>query len=139
MRIIIAQVINGAFTRCMILRMAKVIQIENITHSICTLEFVPHRELYDWLIEKLEIFPSHQYEFARRNITYTVMSKRKLLQLVNEKYVMVGMTRECQRSVVCVAEDIHPKAFVIFVTESVLQKEKILLMLACLNFVFVKI
>lgn len=61
--------------------------IENITHSICTLEFIPHRELYDWLIEKLEIFPSHQYEFARRNIDYAVMSKRKLLQLVNENYV----------------------------------------------------
>ena len=61
--------------------------IEKITHSICTLEFVPHRELYDWLIEKLEIFPSHQYEFARRNLTYTVMSKRKLLQLVTEKHV----------------------------------------------------
>lgn len=61
--------------------------IEKVTHSICTLEFVPHRELYDWLIEKLEIFPSHQYEFARRNLSYTVMSKRKLLQLVNEKYV----------------------------------------------------
>lgn len=61
--------------------------IENITHSICTLEFVSHRDLYDWLIEKLEIFPSHQYEFARRNMTYTVMSKRKLLQLVTEKHV----------------------------------------------------
>ena len=61
--------------------------IEEVTHSICTLEFVPHRELYDWLIEKLEIFPSHQYEFARRNLSYTVMSKRKLLQLVNENYV----------------------------------------------------
>ena len=61
--------------------------IEKITHSICTLEFLPHRELYDWLIEKLEIFPSHQYEFARRNLTYTVMSKRKLLQLVTEKHV----------------------------------------------------
>jgi glutaminyl-tRNA synthetase len=61
--------------------------IEKITHSICTLEFVPHREVYDWLIEKLEIFPSKQYEFARRNLTYTVMSKRKLLQLVNEKHV----------------------------------------------------
>lgn len=61
--------------------------IENVTHSICTLEFVPHRELYDWLIEKLEIFPSRQYEFARRNINYTVTSKRKLLQLVNENYV----------------------------------------------------
>jgi glutaminyl-tRNA synthetase len=61
--------------------------IERVTHSICTLEFVPHRELYDWFIEKLDIYPSHQYEFARRNISYTVMSKRKLLQLVNEKYV----------------------------------------------------
>lgn len=61
--------------------------IEHITHSICTLEFIPHRPLYDWCIEKLEIFPSKQYEFARLNLTYTVMSKRKLLQLVNEKYV----------------------------------------------------
>ena len=61
--------------------------IENITHSICTLEFIPHRALYDWCIEKLEIFPSKQYEFARLNMTYTVMSKRKLLQLVNENHV----------------------------------------------------
>jgi len=61
--------------------------IENITHSICTLEFIPHRALYDWFIEKLEIYPSHQYEFARLNLTYTVMSKRKLLQLVNEGHV----------------------------------------------------
>lgn len=61
--------------------------IEEITHSICTMEFIPHRELYDWLIEKLEIYPSHQYEFARRNINYTVTSKRKLLQLVTEKHV----------------------------------------------------
>ncbi len=52
--------------------------IEHITHSICTLEFVPHRDLYDWFIEKLEIFPSHQYEFARLNITYTIMSKSKV-------------------------------------------------------------
>lgn len=58
--------------------------IEKVTHSICTLEFIPHRELYDWFIEKLEIFPSRQYEFARLNLTYTVMSKRKLLQLVND-------------------------------------------------------
>src|SRR5690606_20036134 len=61
--------------------------IEHITHSICTMEFVPHREVYDWLIEKLDIFPSKQYEFARRNLSHTVTSKRKLLQLVNEKYV----------------------------------------------------
>lgn len=61
--------------------------IENITHSICTLEFDIHRPLYDWFIEQLGIFPSHQYEFARLNITNTVMSKRKLLQLVKEGYV----------------------------------------------------
>jgi len=61
--------------------------IEKVTHSVCTLEFIPHRELYDWFIEKLEIYPSKQYEFARLNMTYTVMSKRKLLQLVNENHV----------------------------------------------------
>ncbi|MEX2231835.1 MAG: glutamine--tRNA ligase/YqeY domain fusion protein [Cyclobacteriaceae bacterium] len=61
--------------------------IEKVTHSICTLEFIPHRELYDWLIDKLEIYPSRQYEFARLNMTYTIMSKRKLLQLVNERHV----------------------------------------------------
>ncbi|GGA88236.1 glutamine--tRNA ligase/YqeY domain fusion protein [Puia dinghuensis] len=61
--------------------------IEHITHSICTLEFVSHRPLYDWFIEKLEIYPSRQYEFARLNLNYTVMSKRKLLQLVNKGYV----------------------------------------------------
>lgn len=61
--------------------------IEQITHSICTLEFIPHRELYDWFIENLGIYPSRQYEFARLNMTYTVMSKRKLLQLVNEGHV----------------------------------------------------
>ncbi len=61
--------------------------IENISHSICTLEFDVHRPLYDWFINELEIFPSHQYEFARLNLTYTVMSKRKLLQLVKEGFV----------------------------------------------------
>ncbi|MDY3978598.1 MAG: glutamine--tRNA ligase/YqeY domain fusion protein [Tidjanibacter sp.] len=61
--------------------------IEHITHSICTLEFDVHRPLYDWFIAQLGIFPSHQYEFARLNITYTVMSKRKLLQLVKEHFV----------------------------------------------------
>lgn len=56
--------------------------IEHITHSVCTLEFDVHRPLYDWFIEQLDIFPSRQYEFARLNITHTVMSKRKLLELV---------------------------------------------------------
>lgn len=61
--------------------------IEEITHSICTLEFEVHRPLYNWFIEKLEIFPSQQYEFARLNLSYTVMSKRKLMQLVKENHV----------------------------------------------------
>lgn len=61
--------------------------IEEITHSICTLEFIHHRPLYDWFIQQLDIFPSHQYEFARRSVSYMITSKRKLLQLVNEKHV----------------------------------------------------
>ena len=61
--------------------------IEGITHSLCTLEFEVHRPLYDWYIQNLEIFPSSQTEFARLNLNYTVMSKRKLLTLVEEGYV----------------------------------------------------
>jgi len=61
--------------------------IEEITHSICTLEFEIHRPLYDWCLEQLEIHHPRQIEFARLNLTYTVMSKRKLLQLVQEKHV----------------------------------------------------
>ncbi len=61
--------------------------IENISHSICTLEFASHRELYDWYIQELGIYPSKQYEFARLNLSYTITSKRKLLQLVQEKKV----------------------------------------------------
>ena len=61
--------------------------IEQITHSICTLEFEVHRPLYDWFIKELEIFAPQQIEFARLNLTYTMMSKRKLLELVKEGYV----------------------------------------------------
>jgi glutaminyl-tRNA synthetase len=61
--------------------------IEHISHSICTLEFEVHKPLYNWYIAQLGIFPSNQFEFARLNLTYTVMSKRKLLQLVQEKLV----------------------------------------------------
>ncbi|MDE7072681.1 MAG: glutamine--tRNA ligase/YqeY domain fusion protein, partial [Bacteroidales bacterium] len=61
--------------------------LEGITHSICTLEFEVHRPLYDWFIKTLGIHVSRQIEFARLNLSYTVMSKRKLLQLVQEKYV----------------------------------------------------
>ena len=61
--------------------------IENITHSMCTLEFADHQPLYRWYIEELGIFPSQQIEFDRLNLTYTLLSKRKLLQLVKEKHV----------------------------------------------------
>ncbi len=61
--------------------------IETITHSICTLEFEVHRPLYDWFLNELEIYHPQQIEFARLNLTYTVMSKRKLLELVEQKFV----------------------------------------------------
>lgn len=77
--------------------------IERITHSICTLEFADHRPLYDWFIEQLGIYAPRQYEFARLNLGYTVMSKRKLQQLVVQHHVsgwddprmptLVGMRR----------------------------------------------
>jgi glutaminyl-tRNA synthetase len=61
--------------------------IEKITHSICTLEFENHRPLYDWFLDQLDVFHSQQIEFARLNLTYTIMSKRKLLQLVEQGLV----------------------------------------------------
>jgi len=61
--------------------------IEGITHSLCSLEYEDHRPLYDWFLDKLEIYHPRQIEFARLNLTYTVMSKRKLLRLVNDKLV----------------------------------------------------
>jgi glutaminyl-tRNA synthetase len=82
--------------------------IEGITHSVCTLEFEVHRPLYDWILRSLELSPPlpHQYEFARLNLTYTVMSKRKLIQLVNESLVngwddprMLTISGLCRRGV----------------------------------------
>ncbi|RLB75194.1 MAG: glutamine--tRNA ligase, partial [Deltaproteobacteria bacterium] len=77
--------------------------LEGVTYSICTLEFEDHRPLYDWFIKELGIFAPQQIEFARLNLSYTIMSKRKLLQLVNDKHVsgwddprmptLVGMRR----------------------------------------------
>ena len=61
--------------------------IEGVTHSICTLEFEDHRPLYDWYLDKLEVYHPRQIEFARLNLTYMMMSKRRLLQLVQEKHV----------------------------------------------------
>ena len=61
--------------------------LEKVTHSLCSLEFQDHRPLYDWFIEKLDIFPSKQTEFSRLNMTYTVVSKRKLRELVEGNFV----------------------------------------------------
>jgi glutaminyl-tRNA synthetase len=69
--------------------------IEGITHSLCSLEFRHHRPLYDWFIEKLEIFPSRQIEFARMNISYMITSKRKLRKLVYDGIVKGWTTRAC--------------------------------------------
>ena len=76
--------------------------IEGITHSICTLEFEDHRPLYDWFIEnQLGIYHPRQIEFARLNLTYTVMSKRKLLQLVTRAMWPAGTIRACRPSPGC--------------------------------------
>ena len=69
--------------------------IEGITHSICTLEFEDHRPLYDWFLEQLNIHHPQQIEFARLNLTYTALSKRKLLQLVHKVTSADGTIREC--------------------------------------------
>ena len=70
--------------------------IEAITHSICTLEFADHRPLYDWFIDNVKPeYTPRQYEFARLNLSYTVMSKRKLRALVEQGYVKDGMIPVC--------------------------------------------
>ena len=96
-RRITAPATNGAFIRRMILPMVSRIRIEGITHSICTLEFEDHRPLYDWFLDQLGIHHPQQIEFARLNLTYTVLSKRKLLQLVQQNMSPVGTIRGCQR------------------------------------------
>ncbi len=82
----IAPAIPGASTRCMIFTHGQSDALEYITHSLCTLEFENHRPLYDWFLDNLPV-PSRprQIEFGRLNLNYTVMSKRKLLQLVDER------------------------------------------------------
>ena len=85
--------------------------IEGITHSICTLEFEDHRPLYDWFLDQLDIHHPQQIEFARLNLTYTVMSKRKLLQLVQQKYVSgVGRSADADDSRLCDVAVIPPEA-----------------------------
>ncbi|MCK7478882.1 MAG: glutamate--tRNA ligase family protein [Candidatus Moduliflexus flocculans] len=84
-----ARATRGASTRCTTARTASRDAIEGITHSICTLEFEDHRPLYDWFLEQAAACRARprQIEFARLNLTYTVMSKRKLLQLVQDGHV----------------------------------------------------
>ena len=89
-RHIITPATNGAFIRCTTGRTRFSDYIEGITHSLCTLEFEVHRPLYDWILDIARSARARartRYEFARLNLTYTVMSKRKLIQLVNEKLV----------------------------------------------------
>ena len=85
--------------------------IENITHSICTLEFEHHRPLYDWFLDELDIFRSRQYEFARLNITHAIMSKRRLLELVENKHVQGWDDPRMPPSAACVAVAIPPKPY----------------------------
>ncbi len=108
--------------------------IEHITHSICTLEFATHRPLYDWFIEKLEIFPSRQYEFARLNMTYTVMSKRKLLQLVEEKYVNGWDDPRMPTISAFRRRGYNPESIRLFVEKAGVQKRDNLIDLALLEF-----
>ena len=83
--------------------------MERITHSICTLEFENHRPLYDWYIEQLGIYHPRQIEFARLNLTYTVMSKRRLLELVKEGTSAAGTTRGCPPSAASAAAATRPR------------------------------
>ena len=79
--------------------------IEGVTHSLCTLEFEVHRPLYDWVLDNVSInCRPRQIEFARLNLTYNVLSKRRLLTLVEEGHVMAGTIRACRRSRVCAGE-----------------------------------
>ena len=134
MRIITVPAMTGVFTRCMILLMGKVIVSKILPIRICTLEFIPHRELYDWFIEQLDIFPVRQYEFARLNMTYTVMSKRKLLQLVNE-----GLGRGLGRSANAhyqrfAAPGIYTRKHPVFCDKIGVQKRENLIDLSLLGF-----
>ena len=100
MRTITARATRGASIRCTTTRIRPSDALEKITHSLCTLEFEDHRPLYDWLIDNLPVpAKPQQIEFARLNLTYTVMSKRKLLELVQESAWPAGTTRGCRRIV----------------------------------------
>ena len=92
--------------------------IEGITHSLCDVNFEDHRPLYDWFLEALEIYQPRQIEFARLNLTYTVLGKRNLRLLVQGGHVAVGTIRECRHSQGCGGGGIPLNLFEIFATVS---------------------
>ncbi len=93
--------------------------IERITHSICTLEFEDHRPLYNWFLDALEIYHPEQTEFARLNLTYTVMSKRKLLELVEgEACQRLGRSADADDLSACGAAAIRRRRFGRFAKKS---------------------
>jgi glutaminyl-tRNA synthetase len=108
--------------------------IEGITHSICTLEFAPHRPLYEWFIEQLGIFPSKQYEFARFNLSYTIMSKRKLLQLVKEGHVSGWDDPRMPTISALRRRGVTPESIVDFATRIGVSKRENLIELSLLEF-----
>ena len=110
--------------------------IEGVTHSICTLEFEDHRPLYDWFIDRLGIHHPQQIEFARLNLSHTIMSKRKLLELVNQGYVTGWTTPGCQLYQACEDADLPRKPFEPSANELEWQKGKTPLKSRCLNTVF---
>jgi glutaminyl-tRNA synthetase len=108
--------------------------IEQITHSICTLEFAPHRPLYEWFIDQLGIFPSKQYEFSRFNVNYTVMSKRKLLQLVKENHVRGWDDPRMPTISGLRRRGVTPEALVDFATRTGVSKRENLIEMSLLEF-----
>ena len=103
---ITAPATSGASIRCTTFAHGQSDSIERITHSICTLEFEDHRPLYDWYIEQLGIYHPQQIEFDRLNLTYTLLSKRKLLALVQNKLVQrLGRSAHADYLAECAAVD----------------------------------
>ena len=97
---------------------------ERVTHSLCTLEFEDHRPLYDWFLEQLDFDdPPQQIEFARLNLTHTLLSKRRLLELVEGGYVDGWDDPGCRRSLECVAGDIRQRPSAISATGSASRRQ----------------
>jgi len=113
--------------------------IEGVTHSLCTLEFQDNRRIYDWILDNLDEFNKQdrpqQYEFSRLNLEYTVMSKRKLQKLVENKLIQAGMTQECRLYLACAVVAILPLQSEILLNELEFRKSIVLLMLEFLKLV----